>query len=204
MLPYTPHTTDPIFIRFVVDAPGEPADRLDGLFVHTRGLRDESLLEPYEFQWLDELYAWFNAELPCPPFSREQFPADAVSWFRSSATRFVTRMWDLAALLRKHGQPVKMLKSGDPGVIVYQDEYQVVAHPRLTRRRKRKRRSELRSSGRWRESPSSAYFFCALHFRCEQGPILRLNCSFLANLPLIGPPFEYDALRLLPCFSAGG
>jgi hypothetical protein len=200
----TPTATSPIFIRFVVSAPGECADRIDRLFVHIRALRDESLLEPYESTWLDELYAWFNAELPCPPFSREQFPADAVSWFRSSATRFVTRMWDLAALLREHGQPVKMLKSDDPGVIVYQDDYQVVAHPRTVRRQRSRHRSRRRHLGRRRNCSSAAHFFALGNSGGEQGPIFTLNCNVLANYPFFGPLFEYSAPRLLPRFSAGG
>jgi hypothetical protein len=35
-------------------------------------------------------------------------------------------MWELAALLREHGVPVRMLRSANPGKIVYQDAFQIV------------------------------------------------------------------------------
>jgi hypothetical protein len=134
----TPNPADQPFIRFVVGADGENHNHLDGLFTVSRNLRDEGQLEPYEVQWLDQVYDWFNAELPCPPFTRCQYPVDAVSWFRCSATRFVARMWDLAALLREHNQPVRLLKSVDPGRILYEDAFQIVAdHTHRSRKRRR-------------------------------------------------------------------
>jgi len=35
-------------------------------------------------------------------------------------------MWDLVAILREHGAPVRILRSQTPGKILYEDEYQVV------------------------------------------------------------------------------
>jgi len=137
-LPFS-RTSSGAFLRFVVGTDGDDIDGLDGLFVMSRLLRDDERLEPYESEWLEQVYAWFNAELPCPPFERCQFPVDAVSWYRTSATRFVARMWDLTALLREHGQPVRMLKTGRPGAILYQDDYQVVAEPLRLRYRRARR-----------------------------------------------------------------
>ena len=129
MLATTERRPDETFIRFVVGLDADDRDSLDGLFVAARILHDEEQLESYEREWLEHLYAWFNAELPCPPFTRERFPVDAVCWFRSSADRFVTRMWDLAALVHEHGCPVRMLRTARPGTILYQDDHQVVAVP---------------------------------------------------------------------------
>jgi len=33
---------------------------------------------------------------------------------------------DLVALLEEHGVPVRMLRSSNPGRVVYEDEYQIV------------------------------------------------------------------------------
>jgi len=133
------------FIRFVVGCDADDADRLDGLFVMAGGLRDEEQLEHYEREWLEELYAWFNARLPCPPFSKEQFPIEAVCWFRTSAGQFVSRMWDLAALLREHACPVRMLRTTDPGTILYQDAYQVLAIRRRVAWQRRRSRYRVTS-----------------------------------------------------------
>jgi hypothetical protein len=106
----------------------------------SRELRDDGRLAPYEVEWLEEIYDWFNQELPCPPFARCNFPIDAVSWFRPKAARFIHRMWDLAALLQEHGRPVRLLKSAAPGDILYHDDHQIVAEPKRWGRRTRRGR----------------------------------------------------------------
>ena len=39
-------------------------------------------------------------------------------------------MWDIIALLREHDVPVRVIRSKNPGKIVYEDKYQVVADAR--------------------------------------------------------------------------
>ena len=39
-------------------------------------------------------------------------------------------LWDLVHVLRAHGTNVEFLKTDDPGNIVYEDKWQVVATPR--------------------------------------------------------------------------
>ena len=129
------HSATETYIRFVVGTDDQRADSLDGLFVEAKFLRDGQQLEPYEADWLEQIYDWFNEELPCPPFRTRRFSIDAVSWFRPSATRFITRMWDLAALLRDHGRPIRLLRTDDPGMIRYEDSFQIVAEPWPMRRR---------------------------------------------------------------------
>jgi len=125
------------FVRFVVGKDGQQAHRLDGLFTESGRLRDSGCLEPYQADWLDQIFTWFNAELPCPPFRRDRIPVNGICWYRGSATRFISRMWDLAALLRDHGIPVRLLKTEDPGSILYEDPYQVVAFRRRWCRKRR-------------------------------------------------------------------
>jgi hypothetical protein len=35
-------------------------------------------------------------------------------------------MWEIASLLKDHGVPVRLLRSSNPGRILYQDSYQIV------------------------------------------------------------------------------
>jgi hypothetical protein len=43
-------------------------------------------------------------------------------------------MWELVHVLRAHGLLVELLKTDDPGIVIYRDEWQVVAKPRRGRR----------------------------------------------------------------------
>lgn len=133
-----PGSTHP-YVRFVVGADCENPHRLSGLFCHARALRDDGVLQSYEVEWLNEVFAWFNNHLPCPPFLANiktgRWSLDAVSWFRSDAGEALGRMWDLVALLRETGMPVRFIRSSQPGAIVYSDQYQIVAES--TRRMRR-------------------------------------------------------------------
>lgn len=126
-------------LRFIVDYPAESGFQPCGLFTAARGLEDEHRLAPHEASWLTEICDWFNDQLPCPPFSQGRLPLDSVCWYRATATRFIARMWDLAALLIEHGEPMRMVKTRKPGLILYSDDYQVVALPHRFRRRARRR-----------------------------------------------------------------
>jgi hypothetical protein len=129
---------DETYLRFIVDYPARSEFLPCGLFTAARLLRDDHRLAPHEAAWLAEIYDWFNDELPCPPFSRGKLPPDSVCWYRASAKRFIARMWDLAALLIEHGEPMRMVKTRRPGLILYSDEHQVVALPHRFRRHARR------------------------------------------------------------------
>ena len=115
-----------MFIRFVVGADDENHRSLTGVITEARLLRDESQLYPYEEEWLEEIYDWFNANLPTPPFSTGKYPRDAVAWFKTESGTFISRMWDLVAILENHEVLVRLLRSPNPGKVVYEDDYQVL------------------------------------------------------------------------------
>lgn len=60
-----------------------------------------------------------------PPFATSDWPRDTVSWFKSGAGEAIARMWDLAAILREHDAPIRMLTSAHPGKVLYEDDDQV-------------------------------------------------------------------------------
>lgn len=115
-----------MFIRFVVGADGEHHRSLTGLITEARLLRGKGVLSNYETDFLEKTYEWFNTNLPCPPFSKNDWPHDAVSWFKDSATDAIKKMRELAVLLEQHGALVRMLRSKNPGKVLYEDNYQVV------------------------------------------------------------------------------
>jgi hypothetical protein len=120
-----------VFVRFVVGADAENAVWLTGVISEARLLRDAGELYDYESERLEDIYDWFNEHLPCPPFQRKlcsgEWTRDAVAWFRAEAGEPIRRMWDIVAILREHGVPVRMVTTKKPGKILYEDDYQVVA-----------------------------------------------------------------------------
>ena len=61
-----------------------------------------------------------------PPFSTSGWSRDAVSWFKDSAIEPIRKFRVLAALLEHHNRGVRMLRSRNPGKMLYEDKFQVV------------------------------------------------------------------------------
>jgi len=115
-----------MFIRFVVGADDEDHRLLTGVITEARFLRDRNELAQAEIVWLEETYSRLNENLPCPPFAAAGWSRDAVAWFKDNAGDPIKRMWELVALLREHGVRVRLLRSKNPGKVLYEDDYQVV------------------------------------------------------------------------------
>lgn len=115
-----------MFIRFVVGGEDESHRLLTGLVTEARMLRDGGELASYEIELLEATYDWLNERLPCPPFSTAGWSRDAVCWFKDTATDAIKQMRMLAVLLESHGLLVRMLRSENPGKVLYEDRFQVV------------------------------------------------------------------------------
>jgi hypothetical protein len=115
-----------VFIRFVVGIEGEHHRELTGIVTEARFLRERGLLSQEEDSRLQESYDWLNDHLPVPPFTTHSWPRDVVAWFKDDASEAIRCMWDLVALLRDQGRPVRLLRSENPGRVLYEDDFQVV------------------------------------------------------------------------------
>lgn len=115
-----------MFLRFVVGGDDEHHKLLSGLITEARLLRDKGALTNYEGENLENLYEWFNNNLPCPPFETAGWSRDAVSWFKDSAKEPIKKMRELSVILDSHGLLVRTLRSERPGRVLYEDEYQIV------------------------------------------------------------------------------
>jgi hypothetical protein len=115
-----------MFIRFVVGGDAEDHRQLTGIVTEARLLRDRGLLTAPEEKQLQAVYDWLNSNLPCPPFSSAGWSQEAVAWFKDSATEPVRQFRVLAALLEHHDRRVRMLRSNNPGKVLYEDRFQVV------------------------------------------------------------------------------
>ena len=116
----------PVFVRFVVGSDGDHHRSLNGIVTEARFLRDDGRLTNDERVRLEASYEWLNEHVPVPPFSARRWPRDVVSWFKGDAVEPIARMWDLVAILRDHDVSTRMLRSRNPGKILYEDDLQVV------------------------------------------------------------------------------
>ena len=77
---------------------------------------------------------WYNANFPNPAhvdpavYDRALNPA-AVAWFKSTARIFIDRVAGYLDILDAHGIDCEMIQTCEPGRIIYEDEFQVIAVP---------------------------------------------------------------------------
>lgn len=122
------------YVRFVCfQSIGRQRSRL-GLFAAI----DEAVESEHAPGWAiaeaRSLSGWFNANLSLPEaFStggHKGFGQPGLSWFKSAASEHIRRMHSLRIALEQCGIHVEVLTTRDPGLIVWQDEHQIVAEPR--------------------------------------------------------------------------
>jgi hypothetical protein len=115
-----------MFIRLVVGHDREHHRSLTGIVTEARLLGDQGGLEQGEADRLEDVYEWLNSNLPLPPFSSSGWSREAVTWFKDSAGEPLRKLWEIASILKANGVPVRLLRSRNPGKVLYEDQFQVV------------------------------------------------------------------------------
>ena len=128
-----------MFVRFCLLRRDADSHSPQGVFQAAMNLRDAGELESYEEEWLERDLAWLRMHLPSPDCLRDEGNHRAICWFRPTARNAIDRVRGIVALLQSRGVIVQMVTTADPGTIVYEDKWQVVAKP-LRRHAARRRR----------------------------------------------------------------
>ncbi len=122
-----------MYMRFVVPLFHDESRSFQGIFSAAGNLRDQQLLTDYEEEWLSDLLRWFGKNLPVPtPFlqrSRRKSNPRTICWIKNTAVEHVDRLHELSIILDQHGKPAKVLRTRRPGVVAYEDDFQVAALP---------------------------------------------------------------------------
>ena len=131
-----------MYLRFVsplkAGGSARPRDLHLGIFNAAYECRDEFDIPSWLRNELIREIDWFKTYLPSPAaynfyplYTRKEHP-DAICWFKGSAKRFIKHAWTLKVLIEEAGLPISVTQTRTPGLIAYQDKYQIVAHPLRT------------------------------------------------------------------------
>jgi hypothetical protein len=99
---------------------------------------DEARLSDQAADWalaaIRDLADWFSAHLDAPTrFSRATSNGGEQQglswWFKPSAREHIQKMHELKTALENCGVHVEQLTTDDPGLILFEDDHQVVAEP---------------------------------------------------------------------------
>lgn len=122
-----------MYLRFVSKRQDPNSGFLQGVIHAAHTLREADRLDSFAEAWLQCEFDWFNQNLRVPSVLSDWENRRGISWLASDATEHIARMRSIAALVRENGVAVRVLKSRDPGLVIYRDKFQVVAKPRHRR-----------------------------------------------------------------------
>ena len=90
-------------------------------------------MSPKDQVILNKLWDWFNDYLIVPhkfaKSPKRYAEKKAISWFKDTSDVCISKAWKIANLLEKYGVQTEMLKTRNPGYVVYEDPDQVAAIP---------------------------------------------------------------------------
>ena len=116
-----------MFVRFCTLVRDPESHSPRGVFQAAFDIRDQ--LEDDELGWLERELSWLRMHLPSPDCLRQRGNERAISWFKPNATRAIDKVRGIIALLETKDVPVAMVTTNNPGAIIYEDQWQVVAKP---------------------------------------------------------------------------
>ena len=122
-----------MFVRFVSTIPDDQTGRPVGIFQAAYRLRDARDTPLYYEAIIREHLNWFSGNLQAPSrFSRARNTKAspiALCWFKPSVTMCIDRARELAYIVNELAFPVTTVTSNRPGMIVYEDDFQIAALP---------------------------------------------------------------------------
>ncbi|MGX1882253.1 hypothetical protein [Streptomyces sp. NPDC055287] len=125
---------DPIaYIRFQGTAP-RARGNFPGVFGLVNGLAREGRLTPAQERlrrtnndWYDAAYT--DPSTVDPAVYDERLNPGAAAWFKPTAVELIARVGGYLEILAAHGVECRLVRSTDPGRVVYEDEHQIVVVP---------------------------------------------------------------------------
>jgi hypothetical protein len=125
--------TEPSYIRFVCFRQMDGQRSRLGLFQALDDARDSDIAPDWALEQLRDLQLWFNDNLEAPDRfsrgSRRGGDQRTLSWFKAGADQHIRKMFEMKAALEACGVHVEVLRTRDPGHILYEDERQIAAEP---------------------------------------------------------------------------
>ena len=119
-----------MYLRFHGLRKNERSESRLGIFQLAFEVRDEGILPQHAEEELIANLEWLKTHLKSPAILDDEGHHRAISWFHPRADEPLRRIRAIKVILEEAGYFVEQVESRDPGIIIYEDGWQVVAKPR--------------------------------------------------------------------------
>ena len=121
-----------MYIRFASTKINEDSNSPEGVFYSIWSLIDKDKMASHELETVNACFDWLGMHFKAPSCLSEPENKRAICWFKESAVEPMKRIWPIVQVLKEHGVHIEKITSKDPGVIVYENGWQVAAKPYKT------------------------------------------------------------------------
>ena len=119
-----------MYIRFQGKRQNSTSASKLGVFQLAFELRDYGDLPKYTEKELIENIEWLKMHLKSPKILEKPEHHRAIAWFHPRANEPIKRIRAIKTTLEEYGYHIDQISTRDPGVIIYEDGFQVIAKPR--------------------------------------------------------------------------
>ncbi|MEM7359893.1 MAG: hypothetical protein AAF431_12405 [Pseudomonadota bacterium] len=119
-----------MYVRFQGKRQNRKSSSRLGIFQLAFELRDEGDIPKYQEEILLENIAWLKEYLKSPAVLRDEENFRAISWFHPRADEPIKKIREIKVILEEHGYHIDQVTTRDPGEVIYEDGFQIVAKPR--------------------------------------------------------------------------
>ena len=128
-----------MYLRFITRFRDSYEEECTGVFQAAYYLRRSDMIDDFDEQYLNELLTWFEVNLRKPSRFHKSRRRNAMhvslSWFKSTSTEHVQKLYEIIWILDKYGMTVERVKRRNTGYILYEDEHQVSSIPHSRERK---------------------------------------------------------------------
>ena len=100
---------------------------MQGVFQLAYKLWKDDLTSTSDQETLCGILVWFEENLT---FSdKSTIHPSAIFWYKSCSHALTQKTWELVSVLKKYGANIEFVRTGKPGYVTYEDDYQIAAIP---------------------------------------------------------------------------
>lgn len=123
-----------MYLRFITDEIDLRTGKPKGMFTLAYELIQARVLSNNDEALLKGSLKWVEVNIPIPTrFSRTSNEyrknTGGLCWLKSESDEVVSKHWNIKNIVEITGYSIRLVKTENPGKMVYEDEFQIVALP---------------------------------------------------------------------------
>ncbi len=117
------------YTRYVIDDGERDDGEMDGVITILMDKVKEKIVDAYDSQLYEEVMSWYNEVVPVPPYyaNRGYWTINSLAYWKSDRREIHEYMFSLIGICERVNLKTKVILTNDPGFILYEDAFQVVA-----------------------------------------------------------------------------